>query len=338
MSEIKRVKLSIALDNCGVGRQLPGRSIEYNGYHFHINEDIPEANYWVVYSKGRRVKETCRCASQNTIFVTGEPETVYHYSPGFIKQFARVLSVQPKINHANMRLVQPAQPWHIGKISPRNTEGKETGSGVTYSKDYDSLIVSNPIKSKKLSIITSNKCFTKGHKDRVAFALALKNHYGEEIDLFGHGFNDFEDKWDVIAPYEYHVCIENSSFPHYWTEKLADSFLGNAYPLYYGAPNIYEYFSEKALTLIDIHDIEKSIRIIDEVLKNDLAKQNKEDVQFAKMQVLDKYNLFNLLIEEFERMNADASKTELTIKPDTAFADIKKFKIMLFDRIKNKFF
>lgn len=338
MERIKHVKLSIATDNYGVGRQLPHRSLRYGYYHFHINEDIPEADFWVVYSKGRRITETCKCSPENTIFVTGEPETVYHYSSGFVKQFARVLSVQSKLRHPNKRMVQPAQPWHIGKISPRNIDGEETGASVMYTQDYDSLSSSTPKKEKKISIITSNKCFTKGHKDRVKFALALKDHYGDDIDLFGHGFNDFEDKWDVIAPYRYHVCIENSAFPHYWTEKLSDSFLGNAYPFYYGAPNVLDYFPEESLTIIDIHDIQKSISIIDDVIQKDLATVNSDSVQTSKMLVLGEYNLFNLLIEEFEKMNPASTKRELTIKQDTAFIDIMKFKTMLIDRIKNKYF
>lgn len=330
------VKLSIADDNIGCGRQLPGRQLSYKGYCFHINEDIEEADFWAVYSKGRRITETCRCNADNTIFITGEPETVYHYAPGFVKQFGRVLSVQPQIKHPSMMLVQPAQPWHIGKISPRKEDGKEIGQKVIYTQDYDSLSNCQPEKTKLMSIITSNKCFTKGHKARIEFATALKKHYGDKLDLFGHGFNDFNDKWDVIAPYKYHICIENSSFPHYWTEKLSDSYLGNSFPLYYGAPNIGEYFPENSFALIDIFDIDKSIRIIDDAIAKNMADINKNSIQQAKQLILDKYNIFDLLISEFSKMDADAKKKVLTIKHDTAFIDLKKIKIMLFDRIKNK--
>lgn len=332
------VKLSIAEDNAGCFRQLPERRIDYNGYRFHINEDVKEADFWVVYSKGRRITETCYCSPKNTLFVTGEPKTVYHYAPGFIKQFARVLSVQPEIKHPNMRLCQPAQPWHLGKISPRSVEGKEVGSNIIYTQDYDSLLNSNPEKKKLISIITSNKCFTKGHKDRIVFATALKEHYGDDLDLYGHGFNDFDDKWDVVAPYKYHICIENSSFPHYWTEKLSDSYLGNAYPIYYGAPNIGEYFSSDSFTQIDILDIEKSIKIIDEVIARNLADKNSDAIIEAKRKVLGEYNLFNVLISEFEKMNSLVPKSQVTIKHDTAFPDIWKLKVMLIDRIKNKLF
>lgn len=330
------VKLSIAGDNAGCARQLPGRNIVYKDYCFHINEDIEEADFWVVYSKGRRITEHCNCSPENTVFITGEPETVYHYSSGFVRQFAKVLSVQNSIRHGNMKMYQPAQPWHIGKISPRNVEGKEAGDEVRYVQDYDSLSVSHPEKTKLMSIITSNKCFTKGHKARIAFAGALKEHYGEHLDLFGHGFNSFEDKWDVIAPYRYHICIENSSYPHYWTEKLSDAYLGNSYPFYYGAPNIGEYFPEDSYTMIDINDIDKSIRIIDDVISRDVATINAKAVEEAKQRVLNEYNLFEVLVREFENMDPHAPKRSLTIKHDTAFIDFSKLKVMLIDRLKNK--
>lgn len=328
------VKLSIASDNAGCNRQLPGRGFVWGNYHFHINEDIPEADFWAVYSKGQRKTECCKCSPDNTLFITGEPETVYHYSHAFVKQFARVLSVQEKIRHRNMQLMQPAQPWHIGKITKADGQNVE----VEYSQDYDSLKnVGLPVKSKLISIITSNKCFTQGHKDRIAFAMKLKEHYSDSLDLYGHGFRDFSDKWDVIAPYQYHICIENSSYPHYWTEKLADSYLGGAFPFYYGCPNLSEYFSQEAFLPIDIHDAEAAIRLIDDAVANDMYSQRRAAILEAKSQVLDEYNLFALLASEFDKMNPDAGKKMLVIKSDTSFIDFKKIQVMVINRLKHKY-
>jgi hypothetical protein len=327
------VKLSIANDNAGCNRQLPDRGFVWGNYQFHINEDVPEADFWVVYSKGQRKTESCKCSPKNTLFVTGEPETVYHYSHQFVKQFARVISVQAKIRHSNMRMVQPAQPWHIGKI----TENDEQGIKVEYSQDYDSLKNAIPQKSKQISIITSNKCFTQGHKDRIDFALKLKEHYKDSLDLFGYGFNDFTDKWNVIAPYKYHICIENSSYSHYWTEKLADCYLGWAFPFYYGCPNLSEYFSQDAFLPINIHDVDAAIAIIDKAIEQDLLSQRQHAILQARLQVLDKYNLFALLTEEFDKMNPNARKQNLMIKSDTSFVDLKKVQIMVLNRLKHKF-
>ena len=89
--------------------------------------------------------------------------------------------------------------------------------------------------------------------------------------------------------------------------------------------------------MIDIFDIEKSIKIIDEVIGNNLADINAAAIEKAKQLVLHDYNLFNMVIDEVQQMDPNAEKKQLTIKQDTAFFDTKKFKVMLFDRIKNKF-
>lgn len=332
-----KVKLSIAKDNEGCNRQLPNGEYIWKGYKFFINQDVKDPDFWVVYSKGERKTETAMCAPENTIFVTGEPETVYHYSNSFVNQFALVLSVQSQIKHHNMILSQPAQPWHIGKITKQYEGGIKDASIVRYTQNYDSLKESSPIKEKLISVITSNKAFTKGHRERIEFVKKLKAYYGDKLDLFGWGFNSFDDKWDVIAPYKYHICLENSSYPHYWTEKLADCYLGEAFPFYFGCPNLNRYFDSKAFRLIDVNNFDASIRTIDDALAENLYEKSIEYIHDAKLLVLDKYNLFEMLVEQFNKMNPEAPKKQLTIKHDMAFWDLAKVRVMLWGRLKNKF-
>lgn len=331
-----KVKLSIAKDNEGCNRQLPQGKYVWKDYHFFINEDVSEPDFWVVYSKGERKTETAMCAPENTVFITGEPETVYHYSNGFLSQFARILSVQNGIKHQNMLMCQPAQPWHIGKITKKYEGGIKNASEVVYTQNYDSLKSSTPQKTKLMSVITSNKAFTKGHRERIEFVHGLKDYYGDQLDLFGWGFNDFADKWDVIAPYKYHICIENSAYPHYWTEKLADCYLGGAFPFYFGAPNVEEYFNKDAFCKIDIKDIDRTIKIMDGALASSFYEKSIGALETAKQQVLDKYNLFNLLVEQLEQMNPYEKKVKLTIKHDGEFFDFAKIRIMVVNRIENK--
>ena len=334
---MKRIKLSIALDNEKCNRQLPGGGLVWKDYEFLINQPCDEADYWVVYSKGNRQEETCKVAPQNTLFITGEPDSVYHYSKGFVNQFGKVVSCQKGLRHKNLVYSQPAQPWHIGKQTVRNQEtGKENQEAVEYTQTYDTLKVSAPEKTKLMSIITSNKAFTKGHRERIEFVKKLKEHYGDQLDLFGWGFNPFDNKWDVIAPYKYHIVIENCCTPHYWTEKLADSYLGNAFPFYIGCENIDEYFDKDAFIQLDIHNVEAAIKIIDKALADDVATKRADVVEKAKQLVLDKYNLFNVIVENLQEMDASASKRNVTLKPDTAFFDWRKLYIMGWNRVFNK--
>ena len=331
-----KVKLSIARDNERCNRQLPGGGYIWKGYEFVINQPCEEADFWVVYSKGNRQVETCRVSPENTLFITGEPDSVYHYSIGFINQFAKVLSCQKGLDHKCLSFSQPAQPWHIGKQVVRNSTGKEIQEAVEYTQTYDTLKVSAPQKTKLMSVITSNKAFTKGHRERIKFVKKLKEHYGHQLDLFGWGFNSFKDKWDTIAPYKYHIAIENCCSPHYWTEKLADSYLGNAFPFYIGCDNIGEYFDKDAFLMLDIHDVEGSIRIIDQAIAEDVATKQAAAIESAKQLVLDKYNLFNLIVENLQDMNPSSPKMELTLKPDSAFIDLPKIYVMGVKRVVNK--
>jgi len=120
-----------------------------------------------------------------------------------------------------------------------------------------------PLKKNFCRIIYSDKKLTEGHVKRHEFVASLKAHFGDELDIFGRGFRYVSDKWDAIADYKYHIVIENSRFPHYWTEKLADAFLGWSLPIYYGCPNITDYFDPNSFVSIDIESPKLSILKID---------------------------------------------------------------------------
>ena len=68
------------------------------------------------------------------------------------------------------------------------------------------------------------------------------DHFKDKIDFFGFGIKDLKNKKDAIDPYLFSIAIENSKHDNYWTEKIADVFLGNTMPIYYGCNNIYDFF------------------------------------------------------------------------------------------------
>ena len=52
----------------------------------------------------------------------------------------------------------------------------------------------------------------------------------------------------------YHICIENQQVPNYFTEKIVDSFLTYTIPVYWGCPNIADYFDPDGMVLFDTVD------------------------------------------------------------------------------------
>jgi hypothetical protein len=74
---------------------------------------------------------------------------------------------------------------------------------------------------------------------------------------------------DKIRPYKFMIAIENCSVENYNTEKLVNAWLGGAIPIYYGDPNIDEFYNEKAFVNINRLGIEKAIEKIKELNENE---------------------------------------------------------------------
>jgi hypothetical protein len=59
-----------------------------------------------------------------------------------------------------------------------------------------------------------------------------------------------KDKFDLFETYQYSLVIENSSQQHYFTEKLIDCLITKTIPIYYGCPNIADYFDTTGWILL----------------------------------------------------------------------------------------
>jgi len=93
---------------------------------------------------------------------------------------------------------------------------------------------------------------------------------------FGRGFQPIDDKMEAILPYRFHLVLENSVLPNYWTEKLADAYLGWAYPVYLGCPNVNEYMPGPALAFINGLDADSVAQRIVELLDAPLGSERED--------------------------------------------------------------
>lgn len=278
-------------------------------YRFCMGNDVREADFWVVQGKGVQLPQTCRVAPENTIFLSTEPRSVLVYPRKYLAQFGMVCTCQEHVHHNNVVLAPPVLPWLVGCH-------EDERHNYVGTRDFDSLSsVETSAKTKLISVITSNKAFTRGHVRRIEFVRQLKEYYGDKLDVFGRGFNDFADKWDVLAPYKYHIAIENCGDRYYWTEKLSDCFLTETFPFYFGCSNVFDYFSPVSLQHIDISDFERTVHIIDACMAADLYGQRREALCQAKAQVLGMYNMFNFIGSLCDRLDAGRTKQEVTLQP-----------------------
>jgi len=286
-----RIKLSTDPFPWPLFRQTPGRSGRWGDCVFHHNEPLEECDAWVVFGDVIRRTESTRCPRGNTLFITPEPASVQRYPERYLAQFAAVLGCQPDIQHPNVIHGQPVLPWHIGIRRPA-----EGPTECVY--DYDDFKGNPPPKKTKLiSVINSDKVFTEGHRRRREFVEGLKDHFGDRLDVFPAIRGRVADKWHSIAPYRFHVVIENSNYDDYWSEKLSDAILGWAHPLYNGAPNIGGYFPGGSLTVIDVGRPDTAIATIDRAVAENADRAAAAEFAEARRLVLDRHNLFPRLAE-----------------------------------------
>lgn len=117
--------------------------------------------------------------------------------------------------------------------------------GDSWAKDWRTA---DRRKTRMLSLIASKKKALKGHKLRHRIARRL-TETGKEADLIGGGYRPFLDKSEGLAPYRYSVVIENSRQPGYFTEKLVDALLLETVPIYWGAPDIADFFNPDGMMI-----------------------------------------------------------------------------------------
>lgn len=119
-------------------------------------------------------------------------------------------------------------------------------------------------KTKNISMIYSHKNFMSGHKLRHQIA----EKYKDQIDLYGNGSKrPINTKEDGLVDYKYSVIIENSRTDNFFTEKLLDCLAVGTIPIYWGCPNIRNFFEGEAMlefeTLEDFENILETIKHID---------------------------------------------------------------------------
>ena len=211
--------------------------------------DRPFANFYTDVPRERR------------ILLMTEPPDIRRYSLEYAEQYGV--------------LVGPCPPeGYTGRVLVRNPPlGWWVGSGPAYAERFqrlDDFRTFRCEKTKAASLIVSLKQQCPGHRVRLAFLDALRERFGDEIDCFGRGFNPVEDKLEAIEPYKYHIVLENSTVEHYWTEKLADAWIGWSLPIYFGDPGIRERIPDpEGIEIIDIRDVPSALRHIAEVLGRD---------------------------------------------------------------------
>lgn len=312
---MKIVKLSFHFD-FPLFRQSPKSSGEWGNYKFVIDNSLKKCDFWVVFGDYNFTIESVECNPENVIFIPGECyETSTKFLQEFLNQFGLIITVQRELKHRNVIYSHNANPWFIGK-------------------SYDELLVlKTPEKTKLISVVSSNKALTAGHKKRLDFVKRLKNHFGDQLDVFGRGIKDFDDKWDVLANYNYSIAIENDNCDDWVTEKFFDCLYAHTLPFYYGCPNLEDYVDKEAYIRIDINNFEESVKIIEEGIANNEFEKRLPILQKEAKESLNTDNFFPFITKFLDGMDSTLPKETIIIKAPNYFKLYVKIKLGFLEKI-----
>jgi len=136
-------------------------------------------------------------------------------------------------------------------------------------------------KNRKVSMIYSNK------KD-VFPGYCLRHEAAEKfsdvVDLYGNGSpNPIDFKEEGIRDYEFTIVIENLKRKNYFTEKLIDSMIMGSVPIYWGCPNISDYFNlDSIITFDSIFELEEILKNLDLLASEKNFEYIKDNFEIAK--------------------------------------------------------
>lgn len=296
-------------------RQTPGRLGVWDDVQFYTGDYAAGPfDCWIVFDSLARDTRAL-CSSGRVVFVPWEPPSIRAYHPRFLEQFSAVITFRDDIKHRNRIQSHPLLPWWIG------TSGGHQGKKVV--RDYDALkAVSFQNKERAVSVVCSDKTITEDHRRRLHFIHALKERLGEQLQVFGPGFREWPekwpDKWDQIAPFQYHLALENSAHRDYWTEKVADAFLGGAFLLYWGCPNLREYFPNNSFHEVNRDDPKAAAASVAKLLDGNHYEMAKPAIANARNLVLDRYNLFAEL-SKYVKCNAGGAACNIHLRDESFF-------------------
>jgi Glycosyltransferase family 10 (fucosyltransferase) C-term len=259
-------------------RQTPGGKGVWDGINFTTDE-VDECDVLVVLNNRMKHAVHARCPKGRVWALMQEP-----YARGFTdwmaeghEAFDRIYTNYLPSSDPKYIASQPALPWHVNRT-------------------FDELkTCAMPEKNRPLSWVVGNIHDLPGHMKRGIFLRAIQANKDLDIDLYGRAVRFIEDKWDGLAPYRYSIAAENTSWPDYWTEKIADCFLAWTVPFYYGCGNLEKYFPADSFIRIDIEKPDEAIGMIKRYLREDDWGRRLPALEEARRRVLYEYQIFPML-------------------------------------------
>ena len=107
-------------------------------------------------------------------------------------------------------------------------------------------------KSKLVSMIASSKTMCPGHRYRQEIIYKYQNY----VDHYGFGFKQINKKEQGLIDYHFSIAMENDNYPNIFCEKITDCFATGTIPIFWGTPNIGDFFNKDGIIMLEDFTLE----------------------------------------------------------------------------------
>ncbi len=267
--------------DCGIDAEVqkseyPRFPLEIGALRF-VNDDALGAD-WLVATLDIRHSIATHVPRERRILILTEPDT--DLPTDYVNQFGILVAPQFIAGFAGA--------WYQGHGALPNRFARDvTKTGFASAYTYEELAaLEPPEKRDAVAIVLSRKSLLPGHRRRLRFVRRLKQALGDRLDVFGDGHRKIGLKADAILPYKYHLALENTVMPSYWTEKVADAYLGFALPFVSGPPDLSRWFPEGSFVPIDLDDMGTAIATVVSGIDRDIYADRLPAIVEARNRVL----------------------------------------------------
>jgi len=297
---------------------------------FHTSEAGP-ADIHVIY--GIRTPLRIPNSPQNVIFIASEPPEIRVYDSAVLSRYGAVLGpgFEYLLPMPHFHAIAAVAPWWVGL----KAGGEEHYEAVDGSATLSRAVLAEGFSPGRdvVTAIVSQKARTPLQQQRLRLVDFLSTRLND-FEAYGLAAERVGDKADVLGSSRYHLAVENSAHPGYWTEKLSDPILMDNVVFYGGHASYADYFSDESILPVDPWDPESTYESIAKALERDTWAQAADARAINRCRLLEQYSFHRVLAAYLSQHPHEAAKSGMFAVPaQHPTSRVKKFFDPIYRRI-----